>query len=524
MKKLIILFFICLSSLAIFAQSPQQFSYQAVIRSSTNGLVTNSPIGMRVSILQGSATGTSIYTETHQPHSNVNGLVTILVGGGTVVSGSFNTINWGSSSYFLKTETDVTGGTTYSIVSTTQLLSVPYALYANTAQNVLNNNDSDSDIANEIQVLSLSNDSLFLSKNGGVVKLPTSQVWSLNGNSGTNAATNFIGTTDGTPLVFKVNNGRAGLVDNNLQITSFGLHALNSNISGLNNVAIGSAALGLNTTGNFNIAVGDSSLFKNISTNYNTAQGYRALFNNTGNASTAVGAASLYNNTGGSYNTSVGASTMVSNTNGNANTAIGVDALYANTTGSFNTAVGRMAFYTGAVFNNSTALGNGTVITSSSQIRLGDMTVTSIGGFASWSNISDARFKKNVKENVPGLSFINGLRPVTYNLSMDDIARYYNIPDSMRFKDGERFKESLIQTGFIAQEVEELAKKLGFDFSGVDAPKNSKDSYSLRYSEFTVPLVKAVQELSLENKKLEEQLLLLQQRLEALENTQRTSK
>jgi hypothetical protein len=116
-----------------FAQAPQKMSYQAVIRNNSNALVTSTAVGMQISILQGSATGTNVYTETQTPTSNTNGLVTLEIGAGTVVSGSFATINWASGLYFIKTETDPSGGTTYSITGTSQLLSVPYALYAETS-------------------------------------------------------------------------------------------------------------------------------------------------------------------------------------------------------------------------------------------------------------------------------------------------------------------------------------------------------------------------------------------------------
>jgi hypothetical protein len=95
---------------------------------------------------------------------------------------------------------------------------------------------------------------------------------------------------------------------------------------------------------------------------------------------------------------------------------------------------------------------------------------------------------------VPGLTFINKLRPVTYHLDMNAIASFYNTPDSLRLKESEALKGNMLQTGFIAQEVEKAANELGFDFSGVDKPKNSTDHYGLRYAEFVVPLVKGMQE------------------------------
>ena len=113
-----------------FAQAPQKMSYQAVIRDGANALVANQTVGMQVSILQGSASGTAVYVETHSAATNTNGLVSIEIGGGTVTVGSFAAIDWANGPYFIKTETDPAGGTNYTITGTTQLLSVPYAMYA----------------------------------------------------------------------------------------------------------------------------------------------------------------------------------------------------------------------------------------------------------------------------------------------------------------------------------------------------------------------------------------------------------
>ncbi len=130
MKKLLTLSIIAALTLSGFAQAPQRLSYQAVIRNSSGGLVTSHAVGIKISILQGSPSGTAVYVETHTVTTNANGLATIEIGGGSVVSGTFAGINWGSGTYHLKTETDPAGGTSYTITGTSQLLSVPYALYA----------------------------------------------------------------------------------------------------------------------------------------------------------------------------------------------------------------------------------------------------------------------------------------------------------------------------------------------------------------------------------------------------------
>jgi hypothetical protein len=136
MKKNILMAVFCLVLSAMsFAQVPQMMSYQAVVRGSDNNLVVNQQISMRVSILQGSADGEAVYTETHSATTNANGLVSIEIGNGTS-NDSFSTINWANGPFFVKTETDVNGGENYEIVGVSQLLSMPYAMYAHSAGNM----------------------------------------------------------------------------------------------------------------------------------------------------------------------------------------------------------------------------------------------------------------------------------------------------------------------------------------------------------------------------------------------------
>ena len=136
MKKFLTFSTAVLLMASVFAQAPEKMSYQAVIRNSSEALVTNTTVGMQISILQGSASGTAVYVETQVPTTNANGLVSLEIGAGTVESGDFATIDWANGPYFIKTETDPTGGTSYSITGTSQLLSVPFALHAKTAETV----------------------------------------------------------------------------------------------------------------------------------------------------------------------------------------------------------------------------------------------------------------------------------------------------------------------------------------------------------------------------------------------------
>lgn len=122
-----------LASALVFSQVQDAMSYQAIIRNSSNQLVSNQNVGMRFSILKGSTTGAVVYSETQTQSTNTNGLVTVKIGTGTLVSGSYSTINWGTGTYFMKIETDPNGSNNYTITGTSQLLSVPYALYAKTS-------------------------------------------------------------------------------------------------------------------------------------------------------------------------------------------------------------------------------------------------------------------------------------------------------------------------------------------------------------------------------------------------------
>ncbi len=135
MKKIFTLIIMVLCAIALFAQAPEKFTYQAVVRNASNSLVANQNVSVRISILQGSATGSAVYVETQTVTTNVNGLMTLSIGEGTEVSGTFSGIDWANGPYFLKSEIDPDGGVNYAIESVQQLLSVPYALYANTAGN-----------------------------------------------------------------------------------------------------------------------------------------------------------------------------------------------------------------------------------------------------------------------------------------------------------------------------------------------------------------------------------------------------
>ena len=127
---LIIAFAHFLINSSIFAQAPQKMSYQAVIRNSNDSLLVSTPVGMRISLVQSSPTGTVVYSETQTASTNANGLVSLQIGMGTALSGTFSGIDWAAGPYYVKTETDLNGGTNYTIISSNEILSVPYALFS----------------------------------------------------------------------------------------------------------------------------------------------------------------------------------------------------------------------------------------------------------------------------------------------------------------------------------------------------------------------------------------------------------
>lgn len=137
MKRLFLLFYSLVLTIGLSAQAPEKMSYQAVVRNAVNELVTNQSVGMQISILKDSPTGSVVYSETHNPTSNGNGLVSIEIGAGTIITGDFAGIDWSTGIFFVKNEIDPNGGTNYTISGTSQLLSVPYALHAKTADQVL---------------------------------------------------------------------------------------------------------------------------------------------------------------------------------------------------------------------------------------------------------------------------------------------------------------------------------------------------------------------------------------------------
>ena len=286
--------------------------------------------------------------------------------------------------------------------------------------------------------------------------------------------------------------------------------------SGEDNTAIGMNTMTANTTGNFNVAIGNTASERNTSGVDNVAIGFDAsLANTVGSYNTSVGYVAMLFNQTGLGNTAVGYQALQNTTNSYYNTVVGYNSGQAFDNGYNNVFVGANNDVTGAGFFYVIALGQAVVCTAPDQVRLGNSATNSIGGYANWTNFSDGRYKKNIREEVKGLDFIMRLRPITYNLDVTGIRTHLGqkAPADAGTQQSIAAREKELLSGFAAQEVETAAAASGYDFSGVDKPKNANDFYGLRYGDFVVPLVKAVQEQQKMIEELKQEVAELKQQL-----------
>jgi len=274
--------------------------------------------------------------------------------------------------------------------------------------------------------------------------------------------------------------------------------AATSNSTGSNVLAIGAGALQNNQAGFTQLAIGNNALQQIIGGIENIAIGY-----NTGTSLTSasynvlLGHYALSSATGASNNTVIGhnaglAYTATGNTN---NIFIGYQAAFSQTAGTGNTFVGSSVDLSGtASVNNSTALGQGVQITASNQVRVGNTAVNSIGGQVGWTTFSDANIKSNIRQDIPGLSFIMRLRPVSYNYDLLKLQQLQGTKPNAAYGVNSKISATRF-SGLLAQEVEMAAIDANYEFSGIDKPENAHTPYGLRYAEFVVPLIKAMQEM-----------------------------
>ncbi|MBN2699789.1 MAG: DUF1566 domain-containing protein [Bacteroidales bacterium] len=393
---------------ALFAQSPEKMSYQAVIRYSNNSPVANANLGMQISILQDSASGTAVYVETQTPATNASGLVTIEIGNGTVLSGDFTAIEWENGPYFIRTETDPTGGTNYTIRGTSQLLSVPYALHAKTSGSVTGAiTETDPVFGTWDKSTGITIAESQVSDLGPYIENETDPVYGASVAGGITAIdtagwNHKLDSYTETDPVFGTWDKSTGITIAESQVSDLGPYIENetdpvygASVAGgitatdtagwnhkldsytetdpkilsdsLNMVPRwnGSAyvdgiiydngsKIGIGTiTPAYKLEVSEDASFHGVrvgrgagNETTNTVLGHLALDSNTGaGVNTAVGHSSLKSLQSGGANTAVGAGAMTSLTDGMFNTATGTDAMRNLGAGSYNTSCGRNALH-----------------------------------------------------------------------------------------------------------------------------------------------------------------------------------
>ncbi|MFZ5554766.1 MAG: tail fiber domain-containing protein [Bacteroidota bacterium] len=447
MKKIFTLTALAFTTMTVLAQSPQKMTYQAVIRNTGNQLVANTSVGVQISILQGSATGLAVFIETHSATTNTNGLVTIEIGGGTPVTGSFATINWANGPYFLKSETDPNGGTVYSISGTSQLLSVPYALYAETAGNAGGSLDAAYDNGGSGAGRTITTDA-------GSVQI---------NNSGTNTTGMEVNTAVNNSTAYLANHSGIGVgfrSESTNPANTFAAIQSNTNSSNANNSAI----LGNNSGAGYGVSGQIPS----------TASGQAAVYGSnlrTGGGHGVFGIG--YNGTVGQSQNTNGFGIYGSNSNtgglGIGTYGLGFNGVYGQTT---NTTTGWAGYFT---------------------FDLGcDGTGYSIGG---WVTVSDRRLKSNIVQvdnALEKISLLNGF--------------HYTLTTKSTTPGGDTTITSRQQYGVMAQEVEEVfpdmvKEKAVFINAGDETTYKTVD-----YNQLVPVLIEAIKELKAEVEVLKKEL------------------
>lgn len=394
-----------LTATGLNAQAPQFVNYQAVARNAQGSVLPNQTVTVRLTIYSGTPTGTIVHLETDTVTTNQFGLFTIAIGSNSVIPGGFAGIDWGSGNKYLKVELDPAAGSNFSDMGTSQLMSVPYALYAANApagatgptgatgndgaqgitgpqgptgadgQNGVNGIDGATGPTGPTGLLpdgaAAGNTPYW---DGAAWVVNSSNLFNNGGNVGIGTTTpNFQLQTTQDASFNGVRIGRgAGNVNTN---TALGFNVLAVNTTGSFNTASGWAAL-LQNTSDGNTANGALALSANTTGIFNTAAGYQALNTNVGGVqNTAFGAQALSQNISANNNVAVGYQALANTTTGANNTAVGTSALFGNTTGESNTAIGYLANVTSGTLFNATVIGASAQVSASNSMVLGNALV-----------------------------------------------------------------------------------------------------------------------------------------------------
>ncbi len=438
----------------LFAQAPPSMSYQAVVRDAAGALINTGTVSIKTSILQGSATGVTVQTETHTATTNTNGLASIQIGSINPLS----VIDWSNGPYFLKTEIDPTGGSNFTISGVSQLLSVPYALYAASSGNgggggAANTLDQAYDQGGAGLGRSISTDA-------GAVQINNTGTTTtgLEVNSSVANSTAVLANVSGVGVGFRAESTNAG--------NNFAAIQANTNSSGANNSAIlgNNSGTGYGVSGQIPAtATGAAGVY---GSNLRTTGGYGVLgigFNGTVGQSSYGAGYGLYGSNSGT--TGLGIGTY----------GVGFNGVYGQTT---NTTAGWSGYFTADVGVDGTGY--------------------AIGG---WVNASDRRLKSNIvpiKNALSQLSLIQGT--------------HYTITTPTTLPNGEKSTQQREQFGVIAQDVElvfpELIKeKALFINQGDETVYKTVD-----YIQLVPVMIEAIKELNLEVERLKKELEEMKQR------------
>lgn len=518
-----------------WAQAPQKMTFQAVVRNASDALISNSNVGMRISILQGSASGTAVYIENHTPTTNINGLATLEVGGGAATTGVFSTIDWASGPYFLKTETDPAGGASYTITGTTQLLSVPYALYAANSgsstpgpqgiqgiqgpigpigpqgiqgpagptgsqgiqgstglagpQGIQGPIGPQGPAGTDAQTLSILGQNLSIS-GGNTIALPTS--------GGTlDQAYDFGGAGVGRTITADA----GSLLINNTGTNTIGLE-VNSGVANSTNVLATQTNTGVAFRAESTNSANSFSAIQ-ANTNSNVAVNSAIIGNNTGAGygvagqipSTATGSAAVYGN---NLRTAGGSGVSGKGFNGVDGSTIqgGGFGIYGSNTGATGLGIGTYGIGFNGVYGQTTDVTNGWSGYFTADLGV-DGTGYAIGG---WVTASDRRLKSEIVSIESALDKLNLLE-----------GKYYTITTKRKVINGKIESNSRKQYGVIAQDLEKvfpemISEKAIFINAGDDTVYKT-----VEYTQLIPVMLEAIKELNAKITTLENELKELKQ-------------
>lgn len=480
MKTLLLSIFSLITSSILIAQAPEKMTFQSVIRDGSDNLLTSSIVGVQISILQGSSTGVAVFIERHTPTTNTNGLATLEIGNGTTVAGNFSTIDWSSGSYYLKTEVDPSGGTTYSISGTSQLLSVPYALYSKTS------GDGGFDGQYSSLTGAPTNVSFFTNDAGYITSANTLDKAYDQGGAGAGRSI----TTDAGAV--QINNSGSNTTALEVNTSVANSTAYLANVSG---VGVGFRSESTNSANSYAAIQGN--------TNSSNANNSAILGNNSGAGygvsgqipASATGAAGIY---GSNLRTSGGHGVFgigFNGTVGQSQNAQGFGVYGSNTNPATGTApslgIGVYGYGFNGVYGQTTDVTNGWAGYFTADLGV-EGTGISIGG---WNTVSDRRLKSNIvsiQSPIEKLMQINGV--------------YYTLNTQSKDLNGTLTNHSHQQYGVIAQEVEAqfpdmVSEKQIFIQSG-----DTTVYKTVQYDQLIPVLIEALKEMNQKVEALEAEL------------------